>query len=67
MNERKWNEEYRNQLQNSLTEYELEVRQAQKVGLLTENTARTYLLHASNFVKWNKGDFVPGGRNQQKE
>jgi ABC-type Zn uptake system ZnuABC Zn-binding protein ZnuA len=59
----KVNEESRKQLEKLLETYESEVKQAQKNGLLTDSTARTYLLHASNFVKWCKGDFIPGGRN----
>lgn len=53
------NKELRYQLEKLLETYELEVRQAQKNGLLTDSTARTYLLHPSNFVKWCKGDFIP--------
>lgn len=60
----KVNAESRYQLENLLETYESEVKQAHKKGLLTESTARTYLLHAANFVKWCKGDFIPGGRNR---
>ena len=44
----------------------VQVVQANRHDLLTESTTRTYLLHAYNFVKWCKGDFVPGGRNEGK-
>lgn len=62
----KTNEEFRSQLEKLFVDYEKEVLNAKKSDLLTESTARTYLLHANNFVKWCKGDFVPGGRNQGK-
>lgn len=59
--------EFRSRLEELLWDYENEVLQAKHSGLLTESTARTYLLHANNFVKWCKDDFVPGGRNQGKQ
>lgn len=58
--------EFRRRLEELLREYENDVLQAMRSGLLTESTARTYLLHANNFLKWCKDDFVPGGRNQGK-
>ena len=44
-------------------EYENEIEEAHKNGLLKENTVKTYLLHSGNFVRWCKDDFVPGERN----
>ena len=35
--------------------WEAEVTSAQEQGRLTEKTARTYLLHSSNFLRWCKG------------
>jgi len=29
---------------------------------MTEAAKKTYLLHSSNFVRWLKGDFIPGDR-----
>lgn len=58
------NVEFKRQLAKLLGDYEKEVLEAKKNGLLTESTAKTYLLHASNFVKWCKNDFVPGERNK---
>ncbi|BBW98771.1 hypothetical protein [Geobacillus subterraneus] len=46
--------------------YENEVKEKAKEGLLADNTARTYLLHSGNFVKWCRNEFVPGGRNEKK-
>ncbi|RDE36623.1 hypothetical protein DV713_00055 [Parageobacillus thermoglucosidasius] len=46
--------------------YENEVKEKVKEGLLADNTARTYLLHSENFVKWCRNEFVPGGRNEKK-
>ncbi|WP_026573717.1 hypothetical protein [Bacillus sp. UNC438CL73TsuS30] len=45
-------------------QYEREVKEAKRMGLLTDSTARTYLLHSSNFLKWCRNDFQPGGRNK---
>ena len=47
-------------------EYEQEVLSAKEKGLLMDNTVRTYLLHSGNFVKWCRGNFVPGGKNASK-
>lgn len=47
-------------------EYEKEVTEKMKSGLIAENTANTYLLHSGNFVKWCRNDFVPGGRKLNK-
>ncbi|SEB05305.1 hypothetical protein SAMN05421743_11457 [Thalassobacillus cyri] len=60
----KGDEEFRNQLTCIVNDYEAEVRRAQREGNLTENTAKTYLVHTSNFVKWCNGNFKPGGRNK---
>lgn len=59
--------EFNRLLQGKLKEYESEVYQAKAQGLLTENTARTYLLHVNNFVRWCEGEFVPGGQNDQSD
>lgn len=45
-------------------EYEQEVIETERKGNLKENTVKTYLLHSRNFVKWCKGEFEPGSRNQ---
>lgn len=45
-------------------QYEKEVIEAENKGFLQANTTRTYLVHTSNFVKWCKGQFEPGGRNK---
>lgn len=57
------NGEFYRLLQSRLKEYEAEVYEAKAQGLLTENTAKTYLLHANNFARWCEGEFVPGSRN----
>jgi hypothetical protein len=28
---------------------------------MTSSTKKTYVLHSENFVRWLKGEFVPGG------
>ncbi|OMC63537.1 hypothetical protein BK121_26780 [Paenibacillus odorifer] len=47
-------------------EYEKEVSDKLSSGLIAENTAKTYLLHSGNFIKWCRDEFAPGARNQQK-
>jgi hypothetical protein len=44
------------QIEDALVQYEVEVAGAP----LSPSTKETYLLHASNFVRWLKGDFQPG-------
>ena len=46
------------------SQYEQEVLAAKNNGYLKENTAKTYLLHSGNFVKWCNGEFEPGLRNK---
>lgn len=62
----KANKEFLDQLEILLKQYESEVFKAQENGYIKVNTSNTYLLHANNFAKWCKGDFVPGGRNHNK-
>ena len=50
------------ELEKLLEEYEIEVEEKRKAGVLENNTAKTYLRHANTFVRWCKGDFVPGIR-----
>jgi len=60
----KGNYEFNKELERLFSMYEIEVKEAKKNGLLTESTSRTYLLHSSNFLKWCRGAFQPGGRNK---
>lgn len=46
-----------------ILEYEVEVERSRKDGKLSDKTANTYLPHSNNFVRWCKGEFIPGGRN----
>lgn len=43
-------------LERLLEDYEPEVEHSS----LTRNSKRTFLLHASQFVRWTKDDFEPG-------
>ncbi|GGF88732.1 hypothetical protein [Paenibacillus aceti] len=52
------------QLELLYEQYEQEVIENLKAGLLKENTAKTYLTHSANFVRWCRNDFVPGDRNK---
>jgi hypothetical protein len=45
------------EMESALRRYEQEVEAAR----LRPSTVSTYLLHANNFVRWAKGEFVPGG------
>jgi hypothetical protein len=46
------------EIEAALREYEREVESSN----MTPSTKGTYLRHAEHFVKWLKGEFVPGGR-----
>ncbi len=48
------------QVKKALESYRKEVHEAP----LADNTKKTYLLHAENFVRWLDGNFEPGGRNK---
>lgn len=54
------------QLELLLEEYEQEVTNKMNVGILEEKTAKTYLRHASTFVRWCNSDFEPGVRKANK-
>ena len=46
--------------------YQSEVEDQEKKGILRNSAANTYLLHSRNFVRWCKGEFTPGARNQKR-
>ena len=46
------------EIEAALREYEQEVESSN----MSPATQHTYLLHSENFVKWLKGEFVPGAR-----
>jgi len=56
--------EFINELENLYGKYEKEIEEALKQGYLKQNTAKTYLIHSNNFVKWCKDSFEPGLRNK---
>jgi hypothetical protein len=56
--------EFIEQLEELYQQYELEVTQKMKAGILEEKTAKTYLRHSSTFVRWCRNDFVPGVRKE---
>ncbi|MBU3130461.1 hypothetical protein [Clostridium tagluense] len=51
------------EMERLFNEYEELVEEKRKNGLLKESAASTYLLHSRNFIRWCKGDFMPGNRN----
>jgi hypothetical protein len=58
----KGNQEFIEELERLFSMYESEVNEARIQGVLTESTARTYLFHSRNFVKWFRNDFQPSGK-----
>lgn len=52
------------QLELLYEQYEQEVMENLKAGILKEITAKTYLTHSTNFVRWCRNDFVPRDRNK---
>ena len=48
-----------------LNEYEKVVEEARTNGLVSTKTAKTYIYHPTNFVRWCKGDFDPGLINRK--
>ncbi|MDP4177173.1 MAG: hypothetical protein Q8900_02385 [Bacillota bacterium] len=56
--------EFIKELENLYKKYEQEVNEALRAGYLTQNTAKTYLLHSDNFIKWCKDNFEPGAKNK---
>lgn len=54
---------YVQELENLLVKYVGEINKNLADGYLKESTAKTYLLHANNFVKWCNGNFTLGGAN----
>ena len=48
------------EIEAALVEYQQEVQ----ASSMTASTKHTYVLHAENFVRWLRGDFVPGARKQ---
>ncbi|WP_417897766.1 hypothetical protein ABN702_15955 [Bacillus haimaensis] len=59
-------EDFIKKLEELYQEYEQEVEEKLKEGLLEEKTAKTYLRHSGTFVRWCRNDFVPGIRKINK-
>ncbi|MBD8037071.1 hypothetical protein H9635_09970 [Solibacillus sp. A46] len=58
--------EFIKMLDEKINEYEKLIQTTEKDGLLKSNTSKTYLLHSMNFVRWCKGEFIPGDKNKCK-
>ncbi len=54
------------EIERLVDEYTRTVDQRQREGILQPNTAHTYQLHASNFVRWCKGEFDPGATKARR-
>jgi hypothetical protein len=52
------------EMEKLFNEYAELVGDKRKDGLLKESAADTYILHSRNFIRWCKGEFVPGDRNK---
>jgi len=50
------------EIERLLGEYDIEVEEKREKGILKDKTAKTYLRHAGTFVRWCKGEFIPGIR-----
>jgi hypothetical protein len=48
------------EIEAALREYERQI----EASNMTPSTKHTYVLHSENFVKWLRGEFVPGARRQ---
>lgn len=62
----KISQEFMKQLDLLYEAYEKEVNEKINAGMLKDSTAKTYLTHSSNFVRWCRNDFVPGDKNKNK-
>jgi hypothetical protein len=47
--------------------YEREVKARKNEGILTHKTVNTYLPHAWRFIRWCKGEFIPGIRKLERK
>ena len=56
--------EFIKQLELLYEEYDKEIYEKMKAGILKDTTAKTYLTHSSNFIRWCRNEFVPGDRNK---
>jgi hypothetical protein len=52
------------ELEKRLDEYEKVIQTKKTEGLMLQNTVKTYLTHSRNFVRWCKGEFMPGDKNK---
>lgn len=55
----KGDQEFNKELERLYAIYQSEVVEAKKEGLLSESTARTYLLNSKKIMKWCKNEFQP--------
>jgi hypothetical protein len=53
-------------MEKSYEGYKREVEVRRKDGSLRQYTVRTYLTHAWDFIRWCKGEFMPGVRKLKK-
>ena len=54
------------EVEKALEEYRELLAAREAEGTLKPSAAKTYILHADNFVRWLKDDFDPGARNKGK-
>jgi len=55
-------QEVMKEIERLYAKYENEVHLARERGYIKDNTVKTYLLHSCNFVRWCRGQFVPGAK-----
>ena len=54
------------EVEHLLKDYQAEVTAKKRQGIIMERTAKTYLDHAGHFVRWIRGEFSPGERNEMR-
>ncbi|MER2111156.1 MAG: hypothetical protein ABS960_00595 [Solibacillus isronensis] len=59
-------EEFIDILEKKMGKYEELLNQKERNGILSPNASHTYLYHSNNFLRWCKGEFIPGEKNEQK-
>jgi hypothetical protein len=62
----KASQDFIKQLELLYEQYEQEVTEKLKAGILEPSAAKTYIRHSSTFVRWVRNDFEPGVRKAGK-
>ncbi|MFF5994787.1 hypothetical protein AAGS61_08490 [Lysinibacillus sp. KU-BSD001] len=60
------NKEFIAKLNEKMDEYQKLIQLKEKEGILKPSASRTYSYHSNNFLRWCRGEFIPGEKNQDK-